>query len=187
LGGLLLLIWTFSRSAWLGASLIFLLFAIQAWRKNLALRLKKKLLWGGALSVLGLGILFFSNQNWIAILGRAESSIQHFERSREAFELVLDNPLGFGLGKTGGVSQRFDNPITPENTYLGITLELGWLVGILFLIFIVQLLLELRKQNSELFYSLIGILVVAFFLHPLEDSPTALSLFLLAGVLNSPK
>jgi hypothetical protein len=183
IGGILLLIWTFSRSAWLGAVGIFLLFAIEMWRRNLPKKMKQKLLLGGILAIVGAGILFFSGGNFGEIISRVDSTSEHFEKSLAAAQLVVANPLGLGLGETAGVAQRFaENPITPENTFLGFTLELGWLGGILFLIFCGELLVELQKNNSPLFYSLVGILVVAFFLHPLEDAPTALTLFLLAGI-----
>lgn len=188
LGGVFVLIFTFSRSAWLGAAAIFLIFAVKMWRQNLSKKLKKKLFLGGILMIFGILILLFSSKNLGEIISRSGSTSEHFERSQEAFELVLEKPLGLGLGKTGGVAQRFEeNPITPENTFLGIALELGWFGGILFLLFCAKLLFELHKNESPVFYSLAGILVIALFLHPLEDTPTALSLFLLAGVLNSPK
>ncbi|MFA6458599.1 MAG: O-antigen ligase family protein [Patescibacteria group bacterium] len=181
--GILVLIFSFSRSAWLGAAAIFLIFAVTAWRQNLPEKLKYKLLWGGVISAVTLAVLIFSSGNFLAIVTREASTSEHFEKSLAAAELVAANPLGLGLGKTAGVAQRFEaNPITPENTYLGITLELGWLGGILFLIFCGTLLFELRKKHSPLFYSLAGILVVALLLHPLEDAPTALTLFLLLGL-----
>lgn len=187
LGGILVLSLTFSRSAWLGASAIFLLFAIYQWKQNLPQKLKAKLLFGGILAIVALGIFGFSNEGLREIITREASTSAHFERTATAAQLVVENPLGLGLGKTAGVSQRFENPLTPENTYLGIALELGWLGGILFLAFLTSLALELKKADSELFYSLVGIAVIALFLHPLEDAPTTLTLFLLAGVVNSPK
>ncbi len=181
--GILVLIFTFSRSAWLGAAAIFLIFAVTMWRQNLPEKLKYKLLWGGIISAATLAVLIFSSGNLLAIVTREASTSEHFEKSLAAAELVAENPLGLGLGKTAGVAQRFEaNPITPENTYLGIALELGWLGGILFLLFCGTLLFELRKKHSPLFYSLAGILVVALLLHPLEDAPTALTLFLLLGL-----
>ncbi len=187
LGGVLILIFTFSRSAWLGAIAIFLIFALEMWRQNLPKKLKQKLFVGGILALVGFGILLFSSGNCNEIISRVDSTSEHFEKSLAAAELVVKNPLGLGLGSTAGVSQRFENPFTPENTFLGIALELGWLGGILFLVFCVELLRELKNNDSPLFYSLVGILVVAFFLHPLEDAPTALTLFLLAGMLDSSK
>ena len=187
-GGILVLIWTFSRSAWLGAIGIFLLFAVKMWRRNLPRKLKQKLFFGGLTAIFGGIILLFSSENLGEIIARAGSTGEHFARSRAAAELVLENPLGLGLGETAGVAQRFsESPITPENTFLGVALELGWLGGILFLLFCGALLAELRRDNSPIFYSLAGILVVAFFLHPLEDAPTTLTLFSLAGMINSRK
>jgi len=182
LGGVLTLIFTFSRSAWLGGICIFLVFAIYQWRKNLPKKIKQKLLFGGVLGIIALALLTFFQPNFREIFLRDASTLAHFERSREAFTLMLQNPLGVGLGETGGVSQRFENSLTPENSYLSFALELGWLGGILFLAFFVMLLFELRKSNSPLFFSLVGVLTIMFFLHPLEDAPTALILFLLAGL-----
>ncbi|MCF7856502.1 O-antigen ligase family protein [Candidatus Gracilibacteria bacterium] len=187
LGGFFVVIFTFSRSAWLGAVGIFLIFAVEMWRKNLSRKIKQRIFFGGITAILGGGILIFSGENLGEIFWRTASTGEHFERTQAAAELVLENPLGLGLGQTAGVSQRFGEGITPENTYLGIALELGWLGGILFLIFCVQLLWELKKANSPLFFSLSGILIIALFLHPLEDAPTTLTLFLLAGMINSLK
>ncbi len=187
LGGLLTLFLTFSRSAWLGLVGIGIAFAILQWKKNLSKKLKLRLLLGGVIGILALGILGFTNPSFRETLTRQASTSAHLERSVAAAKLVITNPLGLGLGKSAGISQRFEKEITPENTYLGVALETGWLGGMLFLALLITLLLELKKEDSELFYSLLGIAVIALFLHPLEDTPTALTLFLLAGVLNSPK
>ncbi|MCF7846067.1 MAG: O-antigen ligase family protein [Candidatus Peribacteraceae bacterium] len=187
-GGIVALVFTFSRSAWLGATAMFLIFAITLWRRNLSPKLKRKLLFGGLAALLGLIILLFSSESLGGIISRAESTREHFEKSIAAAEQVAENPLGLGIGRTAGVAQRFEaDPLTPENTYLGVTLELGWLGGLIFLAFLISLAANLNKNRSELVYSLIGIAVVMFFLHPLEDTPTALTFFLLAGMLNSPK
>jgi hypothetical protein len=187
LGGIFVLIFTFSRSAWLGAVGIFLIFAIEMWRKNLSRKMKQRIFFGGIAAILGGIILLFSGENFGEIFWRTASTGEHFERATNAAQLVWENPLGLGLGETAGVSQRFGEEITPENTYLGVALELGWLGGILFLFFCGKLLWELKKSNSPFFFSLSGILIIALFLHPLEDAPTAISLFLLAGMINSPK
>ena len=186
-GGIFILIFTFSRSAWLGGAIILLIFTAHECRRNLPEKLKRKLFIGGAIGILVVGIFGFSNLNFREILTREASTSAHFEKSAAAAKLVLANPLGIGLGKTSGISQRFGGEITPENTFLGVALETGWLGGMLFIAFLISLLVELRRKNSELFYSLVGITMIALFLHPLEDTPTALTLFLLAGVVNSPK
>jgi hypothetical protein len=185
IGGGATLFWTFSRSAWVGLFAIGLTFAILAWRKNLSKKLRKRLVIGGFLAVIATASAIIFQPSFRENILRESSTSAHLTRSVEAAKLVIANPLGLGLGKTAGVSQRFDTEtnqgLTPENTYLGITLETGWLGGILFLSFLGMLLMELRKKKSPLFYSLIGIAVVALFLHPLEDSATSLILFLLAS------
>ncbi len=185
-GGIFVLIFTFSRSAWLGLAAISIVFAIHEWRKKIPEKLKRKLLLGGVVGIFALGILGFTNSNFREIFTREASTSAHIEKSIAAAKLVLRNPLGLGLGKSAGISQRFDKEITPENTYLGITLELGWLGGMLFLAFFITLLFELQKKNSELFCSLLGITIIMFFLHPLEDAPTALTLFLLCSLKADP-
>jgi hypothetical protein len=182
LGGLLTLFLTYSRSAWLAGLCILAAFAVQQWKKNLPKKIKQKLLLGGVLGIIALGAIAIFSPGSREILLRHSSTLAHLERSQQAFELVVRNPLGLGLGQSAGISQRFGEEITPENTYLGVALELGWIGGILFLIFLLTLLFDLRKQNSPLFFSLIGILTIMLFLHPLEDAPTALTLFLLLGI-----
>ena len=188
LGGIIALFLTYSRSAWIGLIAILLALAITAWRKNLSRKLKTRFAVGGVIATLGLGlgIFGFVQPNFQEVFLRQASSSAHLTRSVEASKLVLQNPFGLGLGSTGGVSQRFDSEnhtgITPENTYLGMALELGWLGGMLFLAILLTLLKELNTQKSPLFYSLLGIAVIALFLHPLEDMPTALTLFSLLGL-----
>jgi O-antigen ligase len=185
IGGVATIFWSFSRSAWVGLFVVGLMVAIFAWRKNLSRKLRKHLLLGGIIAVIaGISAIIFQ-PNFQQIITREASTSAHLTRSVAAAKLVLRNPLGLGLGKTAGISQRFDaenhDGITPENTYLGIALEVGWLGGMLFIALFASLLIELRKTKSPLFYSLLGIAVIAFFLHPLEDSATALTLFLLIG------
>lgn len=181
LSGLLVLLWTYSRSAWLGGLAILLTYAVTSSCKKL--KFKPKLIIGGILATLLLGGLAFSTQNFKEIFIRFESSLGHFTKPLQALELSFSNPAGLGLGSSGGASRHFDpsgEGIIAENYYLQNFLELGWLGGFLFLILFYYLLRE--TKNSAVFYSLIGIAVMLFFNAPLEDSPTALTLFLLAGL-----
>ncbi|MDD3066777.1 MAG: O-antigen ligase family protein [Candidatus Gracilibacteria bacterium] len=185
IGGGATIFWTFSRSAWVGLFAIGLVYAIFSWKKNLSAKLRKRFLLGIFLAVIAaIGAILLQPSFRENIL-RKSSTSAHLTRSVKAAKLVIANPLGLGLGETAGVSQRFDTEknegITPENTYLGIALETGWLGGMLFLAFLGSLLIELNQKKSPLFYSLIGIAVIALFLHPLEDSATSLILFLLAS------
>jgi hypothetical protein len=63
-----------------------------------------------------------------------ESTPEHSERSRAAFEAVVHRPLGQGLGSSGGVANRFKvrGSLLPENHYLHVSLDLGVAGGLLF-------------------------------------------------------
>jgi O-antigen ligase len=61
-------------------------------------------------------------------------------------DIALRYPLGIGLGSTAGVSARFQSqlrlgPVHPDNSYLGVTLETGWLGGLLFTALVIHLLI----------------------------------------------
>ncbi|MFH1375722.1 MAG: O-antigen ligase family protein [Patescibacteria group bacterium] len=190
IGGAITLALTFSRSAWVGAFAMLLALAVSLWRQGLPRKLKRKLAIGGVIGIIVVTGATIFQPSFREIFLRQASTSEHLARSVEAAKVVLVNPLGLGLGQSAGVSQRFDpethTGITPENTYLGTAIELGWLGGILLLALIFTLLRELAATKNPLFYSLLGIAVVALFLHPLEDTPTALTLFLLAGVMLQP-
>lgn len=64
-----------------------------------------------------------------------ESTPTHTDRSRAAFDAVVDDPLGRGLGSSGGIANRFGvvGGILPENHYLRVALDLGVVGGALFL------------------------------------------------------
>jgi O-antigen ligase len=185
LGGLFVLFQTFSRAAWVGFAAMLIFLAAQQWRRNLNPQLKKRLLIGGLIGLIGLIGVGLFQPDFREILTRQASTSAHLSRSLAAAELAIENPLGLGLGSTAGVSQRFDpeksTGLTPENTYLGYALELGWIGGALFLAFVLALVTELNQTKNPLSYSLVGLALIALFLHPLEDSTTALTLFLLAG------
>ena len=178
---------TYSRAAWiaLGSMLLLLTFAWihhhharYAWRLTLALLAAKILL----------AVILFAQlpTNWESTLLRTASTNDHIGRTVQAFEVMTTHPLGLGLGSTAGISQRFDAQshvgLTPENTYLGYALELGWLGGLLFVGFLSVLFWELSRTRNPLALSLAGLAVIALVLHPLEDAPTALTFFLLAGL-----
>jgi len=188
LGGVTALIFTYSRSAWLGFYGIALYFiALYTWReyKHVGLIVLASII--ATKLALSFAAIHYMPDLYESILRQA-SSAAHLERTIEGVNLIAAEPLGYGLGSSAGISQRFDAAhvgITPENTYLGVALELGWLGGILFIGFIGSLLIRLRKVHEPLFFSLLGIATVMLFLHPLEDMPTALTLFALVGCAHS--
>jgi hypothetical protein len=61
-------------------------------------------------------------------------------------DIAMRYPLGIGLGATAGVSARFQSqlrlgPVHPDNSYLGVALETGWLGGLLFAALVVHLVI----------------------------------------------
>lgn len=178
---------TFSRSAWLGV-----LAAGGVWLAcELATRLGRGRLILAGVSAVGalFGLGLAASQLWpdaAHVLVRTASSSERWQRLTLASEIVLENPFGLGLGASSGASQRFDSGdhagLTPENTFVQYALELGWLGGALFLLALARIALQLRRHESPVFYSLIALAVIMLFLHPLEDSPTAITAGLLAGV-----
>lgn len=71
-------------------------------------------------------------------------------------DIVMRYPLGIGLGSTAGVAARFEShlrlgPVHPDNSYLGVALETGWLGGLLFVAIVVRLVItgiRLATQRS---------------------------------------
>jgi putative inorganic carbon (hco3(-)) transporter len=69
-------------------------------------------------------------------------------------DLVADNPWGIGLGTTGGVSQRFESElprgnIQPDNVYLAVALETGWIGALVFVAIVLRVLVAgLRACRS---------------------------------------
>ena len=63
-----------------------------------------------------------------------ESTPEHTERSREAFDAVVANPLGQGLASSGNVANRFAvrGALLPENYYLQVALDVGVIGALVF-------------------------------------------------------
>ncbi len=188
--GIVSLILTFSRSAWLGffVELIIFGYLITSQSKYKKYFSIKKL----AIAVSGFVVLFsltvINLDNLKEKIIRPNSSSGHFEALKNGIEIAKNNPLGLGLGTSGPASYRFATEMNPaiitENWYLQIAIELGLLGAILFIIIIISILYE--NLNSPLALSFIGISLAALFLHSFEDSSTVLTLFTLLG-LNSIK
>lgn len=60
------------------------------------------------------------------------SMIERFQKWKEIFAIILDNPLGVGVGMTGATRLIFQDeaisvPVTMDNSYLKILIETGWI------------------------------------------------------------
>ncbi len=188
--GFLILVFSYSRAAWLGFSAMFLV-AIILLVKN------KKILWYSLAGLFLSGLLtlfaliFIAPDYFHEVVFRPSSTQGHSERMADGIKFSLENPLGLGLGNAGPASNHFaENYLgfVPESWYLQVSLELGILGILIYLTILVVALKTLyQKYKTEDFYalalllSLVGIMVASFFLHSWEDSATALIFWGLAG------
>ncbi len=173
---LLVLVLTFSRSAWLGGIIGLSLFIFLIARTNIKLK-------AGILGF-GIGVLavlaYVLKARFYEIFIRPSSSAWHWVSLRDAWHSFLSTPWGIGLGKVGPASQWLKNAFISENYYLQIGLETGWLGLVFFLLPILVLLWEFwQKQNLKtkaVFCLFLSLLVSSFFLHTLADGVLAIYL-----------
>ncbi len=100
----LVLVLTFSRSAWIAAAVIVSTFFIGVLPRR---SLKKVVPAVGLLAVTGL------LTTWLvapSIIARVTSSRGHIEKPLEAIALMREHPLGMGLGTAGPASNRLSEP-----------------------------------------------------------------------------
>jgi len=188
------LLLTFSRSAYLGLAAIIFTGALILFKS-------KRLFWTIITSAfvflfIGIGAIYVSSPNTFnQIFLRASSSSGHFDRTVSAFYESLEYPWGEGLGKAGPAScyfpDEFGGCLIPENWYLQVALEMGYLGMLIFIIIIVMILNKLynkykKEQNYlslSLFLTIIGLSVASMFLHAWEDASTSLTVWALCGLL----
>lgn len=184
---------TFSRSGYvaLAAMLLFAGF--------LYLRRRGVSLWvfGGAFAVLIGGILsakYIFYESLPLFIQKPASTIAHFDKTIEGAQMLLDKPLGLGLGAAGPASWRF-SPLIPENMYIGWGLELGFIGLFLILAFYALSYIKLERAifakstptDVRLFLAavalaFVGYFTVGMFLHPVDAAPNTFTLSLLLGL-----
>lgn len=192
------LFFTYSRSAWLGFLIMISIFVFVI--ANHKLRVYSF----GTLILIGLAIylvvrnvlsykfinVFFEHQG---------STPERIESLRQAFEIILKNPFGLGIGKAGLVSFRFPqvDTVIPESWYLQMALELGILGLLVYLGIIVEFFRNLwRKfaQTKNEFYKILsfstflafmGLSIYSLFLHTWSDISTTLTFWILIGLVFS--
>ena len=210
---ILALILSFSRSAWIGAvGMILVALAVSLPRKTV----QRVVLWGaGAAVAIFLASLIVAPK----VLFRLSSSRGHLERPLKAIALMMEHPLGMGLGTAGPASNRTSDPcvelrpeddpswakstpnlcvflgekqvqpldrechcpITPENWYLQIGIELGFIGMVFFMALTVLILWKLPTTHYALL-TFLGISIAALFLHAWEDAAVAYTAWILVAV-----
>jgi O-antigen ligase len=197
---LVALVFTFTRSAWIGfsAALLVVLFVLIK---------KKRYLFLSILSLGGLGYVFFKtfsdNLKFQAIFLHGMirdnklfgSTFDHLEAMKDGLFLILSQPMGWGLGVSGPASKFSDKVFIPENWYLQIGTELG-ILGVLFFVMILSVLgwslLNIYRKAKDDFYKyisfglfacLIALSISSLFLHTFSDTATVYPFWIFAGLL----
>jgi hypothetical protein len=199
-GLLLALIFSFSRSAWLGTVLGVL---IVVWLSLKSLRLKRKLGWAVCAVLLIAAILSFALRNNLGF----ENAIFHTDRNskiaissneghsaaaKAAVKDIAHHPLGSGVGTAGPQSVYNQNRARiAENYFLQIGQEAGVLGMLLFIAICAALAKLLYDKRSDpmalaLFASLIGLSLVNLLSHAWSDDTLAYVFWGLAAIALAP-
>ncbi len=231
----LVLLFTFSRAAWIGAAVII---GIVLWPviKSMSRRAVIGLLCS-TLCFLVLVLVLFPS-----VILRAASSRGHIENPIKAVQMMISHPLGLGLGTAGPASNRTSDacvmleagsdaswakdrpdlcvfvadaqvqpplpsgelrptgqpigrtchcPFLPENWYLQIGVEMGWIGLGLYLALVIIVLQKLRARRSPSVADEVGsiinyqlsiflaLCIAALFLHAWEDAAVAYTTWIL--------
>jgi hypothetical protein len=200
-GGLLLaLIFSFSRSAWLGAALSLL---VAAWLSFKTVKVRKTIGWiliGLIIIAAGLSAVLRNNlefQN--AVLhtdklstARESSNEGHSRAFRLAAKDIIHQPLGAGVGTAGPQSVYNDHPARiAENYFLQIGQEAGVLGMLLFIAVCAAVGTMLYARRADplvlaLFASLLGITLVNLLSHAWTDDTLAYVFWGFAAVALAP-
>ncbi len=193
---LVVLFFTFSRSAWVGAalSLVTVLFLGRLSRRSQRIGLAAAaalLIIGGGLAI---GLRHDVNFENFVLHTQTNSAVPttsdqgHLSALRKGLSDLRRQPLGDGPGAAGPASVYNDHPARiAENYYIQIGQEVGWL-GLAMFILInlgVGYLLFLRRDDPlalSLFASLIGITFINMLSHAWTDDTLAYVWWGLAGI-----
>ncbi len=199
-GSLVVLFFTFSRSAWIGAVLAFATIAIVQYPK---IYKNAKFLIAGA-SIIAIGLLTVAglqnNSRFQNLIFHTHDNSQVATSSNDAradalqngIEDIKDEPLGEGPGSAGPASvYNDDSPRIAENYYLQLAQEVGWIGLILFLLINagVGYLLWLRRNDTlalSLLASLAGITFINLLSHAWTDDTLAYVWWGMAGIAMIP-
>lgn len=198
---LVVLFFTFSRSAWIGAALSIAVVLFLSIHTRPARRVTVAVIAG--LIVVGAGLTFaFQHSNrYQNFVFHTQTHSAVSETSNEGHLKALEGgvhdlerqPLGHGPGTAGPASvyNTQHAPRLAENYFIQITQETGWLGLILFLLINlgVGYLLYLRRADPlamSLFASLIGLTFINLLSHAWTDDTLAYVWWGLAGIAMAP-
>lgn len=198
---LLVLFFSFSRSAWIGAILSIAVILLLSVHTRPAKRVTLAIITGLVITGAGLTAVFHHNPRFENFIFHTQthSAIKHSSDEGHLSALKTNaedlerQPLGHGPGTAGPASiyNTGHQPRLAENYFIQITQETGWLgFGLFVLINIgVGYLLWLRRADPlalSLFASLIGLTFINLLSHAWADDTLAYVWWGLAGVAMAP-
>lgn len=198
---LVVLFFTFSRSAWIGAALsvgVILFFSVHT---RPARRVTVAVIAGLLIVAAGLTAIFQHNPRYQNFVFHTQTNSPISETSNDGHLAALEHgardlerqPLGHGPGTAGPASvyNTERQPRIAENYFIQITQETGWLGLTLFLLINIGVgyLLWLRRADPlalSLFASLIGLTFINLLSHAWTDDTLAYVWWGLAGIAMAP-
>jgi hypothetical protein len=199
IGALIVLFYSFSRSAWIGAILSI---GVVVFTGRMTKNAQKIALGGLALVIVlgaGLSLIYRNNvsfQNFV-FHTQKNSSVKttsngnHLADLKSGISNVIHSPLGRGPGTAGPASVYNYKPRIAEDYFVQVGQETGWLGLALFVLINIGVgyLLWLRRDDPlalSLFASLIGITFVNLLSHAWSDDTLSYIWWGLAGVAMAP-
>jgi len=188
IGGIPLLLLSFSRSALLG----FLAAGLAYLGLDRTGRAKQVAWLTACLLLLGVGVTLLRGLSIQDLVFHGQSTPEH----ASAFSVALDkiqagSPLqlliGHGAGESGPATFVRTQSFIPENWFLQVVYEYGLIgLGLFVALFVAAATVSIRLKEYLVALAVLAILVNSFFLHPLSDNmPGAFLLALMIGLLGN--
>lgn len=194
IGGAVLLFWSHSRSSWLAALAAAGVLLVGVLPRKAALC---SVATAAVVGVLALGALFAVRDNpTVSHLffhanptgGSPEKSDDgHLNSLQYGAGMMLESPVGEGIGSTGSASLLSDSPVIIESQYFFMAHESGWLgLGLQLLLFVL-IMAGLWRQRRDwlamaMFSSGVGLAVIGMLLPVWADDTVSLYWWGMAGL-----
>jgi O-Antigen ligase len=111
---------------------------------------------------------------------------EHWLATKRSFTKFTKQPFGCGLGCSGPASRQTANSDIPENYYLQIARETGFIGFLLFMTFlslVAKNLYQKRHDYPEYFAAFVGLSLVGLLLHVWADQEVVITFWLAAGAV----
>lgn len=195
IAGLIALVVSYARSAWLGA--VIALVAVFGIKNRGVITWRKAAYIAAAAIIIGAVVYGARNTTFIqnALIhnnpttgASVDSNTQHLDSLTSGIASMLAHPLGQGVGSTGSASLFTDNPTVVENQFLFVAHETGWLGLALFIAITWIVLARLWRNRSDwmalaAFSSGIGLVIVGLLLPVWADDTVSIVWWGLAAVI----